>query len=308
MLACEQQLKDFLPTAIDRLLELAAGVTVQYSHRGQTLTITHKPNARAIDYITSRTEGRFASVLTDLREKFENPNLDYPYTAEDFEKMTQAERDALYDCALRNVDHFADKKSGFDDDDADPQPSHIPAILRAYDSRPSTSPPSPACGRCSLPGFLARSAISGDAGRKDRAVSEDEAERGDGGEGYPVGGEGYNDGCKCDAAAGAVINLPTYITATNKRLADFLPTAITHLKTLAVGAQTIIDSEAEQHVINYGPDLKANMFFVNRFLGTAPTTLKIENVTSPMAPTKPTALPSPACGRGAGGEGYKLGM
>ena len=103
MLACEQQFKGFLPTAIDRLLELAAGVTVQYTHKGKTFTIKHRPTTRSIDYITNRTEGRFASVLSDLREKFENPDLTYPYTSKDFDAMTEAERDALYECALRAV-------------------------------------------------------------------------------------------------------------------------------------------------------------------------------------------------------------
>ena len=212
MLDCHQKLKDFLPIAIERLMDLAAGVTVVVTHEDKTLAVTHRPNARSIDYIISRTEGRFASVLADLRVKFENPDLDFPYIPEDFAAMTQAEKDALREAADRSIENgTATELDPYADDP-----------VRPTDANPGSHYPQPAAPD---------------------------------------------------------LQTPDYVAAANKQLAEFLPKAIIYLRTLARGAQTIIETENETNCTDHDPDLKSNICIVERFLGRPQSTLNIEIIT-----------------------------
>jgi hypothetical protein len=228
--SCEKQIIDALPIAIERLFELAAGITVQRTHYRKPYTITCKPDVRAIEIIAERVAGKSTSVIGELRNRFENPDTDREYTREDIAAMSQAERIVLRDALLRK------QQSNSKQDN-------------------QTSSPLAACGR------------------------------GAGGEGFKPGGEGFNGGGE-SLTAGAgntaptepVAATPAYILTANKRFSDFFPTAIRHMKSLAHGAQTIIETETERKVYTHEPDARANAFLISRFMGGPTNYLQIEKI------------------------------
>lgn len=74
--------------------------------------------------------------------------------------------------------------------------------------------------------------------------------------------------------------LPDYVVTANQTLISFLPEAITHMKTLARGAQTIIETETERKVYNHEADARANTFLINRFMGAPTNLIQIERIIS----------------------------
>ena len=72
--------------------------------------------------------------------------------------------------------------------------------------------------------------------------------------------------------------LPKYVQEAETALKSHLPVAMQGMKILASGAQTIIKSVTERRIIQHEPDIRANAFFVNRFLGKPASKLRIENI------------------------------
>ena len=188
LLNCDKQFADALPMAIDRLKELAAGITVQRLRYGKPYTITRRPNCRAIEFIADRVAGKSGSILSALLEKLQNPDTEREYTHTDVEAMSEVEKVLLREA-------FERKASGKEQINK----LHKPA-------------------------------------------------------------------------------LPEYVTAANHALRSFLPEAINHMKTLARGAQTIVETETERKVFDHEPDSRANTFLINRFMGAPTTYLHIERI------------------------------
>ncbi len=164
---CEQMFRDAVPMALERLMELASGITIQNISQGKQTTITRIPSARAIEYIANRVAGTSTSVLGAIAES-----------------QDEAEKDEL------ETEYF----------DLSGDPKSETSKLRS------------------------------------------------------------------DNAAG----LPAYMTEANLKLATFLPTAIKNMTVLSRGATTTIEIDNESTVIQHDPELRANVFLVNRFMG-APT-------------------------------------
>ncbi len=69
--------------------------------------------------------------------------------------------------------------------------------------------------------------------------------------------------------------LPEYMNRANLELAKFLPTAIKYMTVLASGACTTVQIENECTTIQHNPDLRANIFLLNRFIGTPVNRVKV---------------------------------
>jgi hypothetical protein len=243
--SCEKQIIDALPIAIERLFELAAGITVQRTHYRKPYTITCKPDVRAIEIIAERVAGKSSSVIGELRNRFQNPDTDREYTREDIAAMSQAERIILRDALLRKQQDDSKQNN-------------------------QTSSPLTACGR-----GVGGEGFSASRANVAMAAPEGLTARGDG---LSVGGKALSAGNEGLPAADEGSTAPSYILTANKQFTDFFPTAIGHMKSLAHGAQTIIETESERKVYDHEPDARANAFLISRFMGVPTNYLQIEKI------------------------------
>jgi len=186
----QQQVIQFLPTAIERLTEMCSGVTIRREYSGKTRTYTLRPNRRAIEHISKRIHGSASPIVNSLDEHQE-PNLTRQYTMEDIQKMTTTDLIALV---------TASEQGGKE------------------------------------------------AGKESETVPDP----------------------------------PAYYTDAYVQMAEFLPEAITSMKTLAQGATTIIETDTgERDEISHAPDPRANQFLIDLFIG-APSSRFVVNDSGPI--------------------------
>jgi hypothetical protein len=72
--------------------------------------------------------------------------------------------------------------------------------------------------------------------------------------------------------------LPAYYTAACVQMAELLPAAMNHMKTLARGATTIVESDnGERSEINHAPDPRANQFLIDLFAGAPSARFEVKS-------------------------------